>query len=116
MTAGGRHRLCALEDVPDGGSAGFAVDCPDGSALGIMVVRQGDLVHLYENSCPHIGTPLDFTPGQFLDLEREYILCSTHGALFRINDGRCISGPCVGDELTSIKAAVEDGMVYALLD
>lgn len=114
--AASRHELCAVGDIPDNGSAGFAVDRPDGSKLGIMAIRRGDVVHLYENSCPHIGTPLDFTPGQFLDLEREHILCSTHGALFRIEDGHCISGPCVGDDLTSITAVVADGKVYALLD
>ncbi|MEQ8667421.1 MAG: Rieske 2Fe-2S domain-containing protein [Rhodospirillales bacterium] len=116
MTTARRLALCALEDITDGGSAGFAVDRGDGSTLGIMAIRRIGGIHLYENACPHIGTPLDFTPGQFLDLEREYILCSTHGALFRIEDGHCISGPCAGDELTSIKAAIEDGVVYALLD
>lgn len=111
----GGHRLCSLDDIADGGSAGFAVDRGDGTMIGVMAIRRGGRVFLYENTCPHIGTPLDFEPGQFLDLEREYILCSTHGALFRIDDGYCISGPCSGDNLTPIKADVRDGAVYALI-
>jgi len=109
------QRLCALDEIEDGGSAGFAVAKPDGAMIGVMVIRQGDKVFVYENSCPHIGSPLDFEPGQFLDLDREFIICSTHGALFKIEDGFCISGPCMGDNLTPIKAECRDGAVYALI-
>lgn len=109
------HRLCALHDIADGESAGFAVERGDGSKIGVMVIRQGDEVFLYENSCPHIGTPLDFTPGQFLDIDRAYIICSTHGALFRIGDGHCVSGPCAGDSLTPIAGFVRDGDVFVTL-
>lgn len=91
------------------------MDKPDGSRIGVMVIRQGDDVFVYENNCPHIGAPLDFEPGEFLDLDREFIICSTHGALFQINDGYCVSGPCMGDHLTPIKAQVRDGEVYAIV-
>lgn len=111
-----RQRICAVNDIEDGESAGFAVEKPDGSKIGIMAIRQGDEVFLYENNCPHIGAPLDFEPGQFLDLDREFIICSTHGALFRIKDGYCISGPCMGDHLTAIEAVVEDGAVFAAVE
>ncbi|MBW8734832.1 MAG: Rieske (2Fe-2S) protein, partial [Asticcacaulis sp.] len=30
----------------------------------------------------------------------DMILCSWHGALFRIKDGYCVGGPCAGDRLT----------------
>jgi len=79
-----------------------------------MVIRRDDAAFVYVNSCPHIGSPLDFRPGQFLNLERTHILCSTHGALFRIEDGHCISGPCAGDRLEAAEAIVEDGMVYLI--
>ena len=109
------YTLCNLDDVDDGQSGGYALTHND-KLVGVMVIRQGDQVLTYQNSCPHIGTPLDFMPGQFLDVNREHILCSTHGALFRIDDGHCISGPCAGDALTPIKADVRDGVVYVDLD
>lgn len=102
--------LCSLDDIEVGGSAGFAIDV-NGKKIGIMAIRQGNDVYTYVNSCPHIGTPLDFKPGQFLDLGREHILCSTHGALFRITDGHCIAGPCAGRELKSVPNEIVDGAV-----
>ena len=35
------------------------------------------------------------------------ILCATHGALFRIEDGHCLSGPCVGESLTPLPVSIE---------
>jgi nitrite reductase/ring-hydroxylating ferredoxin subunit len=104
-------QLCTLDNVPDGGSEGFVVDTDDGRC-GLMVIRQGDGVVCYTNSCPHIGTPLDIQPGKFLDRAGAHILCTTHGALFNIDDGLCIAGPCVDDHLTPIATEVRDGVVF----
>lgn len=79
--------------------------------LDILVVRQGQRVYGYRNSCPHIGGPLDWVADQFLDLHREYIQCATHAALFRITDGVCVAGPCTGDHLVPVPPAVKDGVV-----
>ena len=108
-----RERLCALDDIPDGGSIG-AKGMVDGEEKALTVVRQGDEVFVYVNSCPHIGAPLDFAPGQFLDLTRTHIICSNHAALFRIEDGFCIRGPCHGRSLEPVPAAVENGIVHLI--
>lgn len=104
-------RLCALDDITDGTSAGFIAEFKD-KRIAVLAVRQGDDVFIYENNCPHIGSPLDFKPGQFLNIEQTHIICSTHGALFEINDGLCISGPCEGDQLTPLDASIRDGSIY----
>ena len=101
------HALCPLDDIADGGSAGFEV-----AGKLVMAIRQGDTVFAYVNSCPHVGTPLDMWPGRFLTRDGEYILCATHGALFRIEDGHCVAGPCVGRGLTPIEARVERRCKY----
>ncbi|NQV98920.1 MAG: Rieske (2Fe-2S) protein [Rhodospirillales bacterium] len=92
-------RLCKLDDIEDGGSAGFVIETPDDGKRSVIAVRQADTVHAYVNSCPHIGAPLDFQPGQFLNRNRTHIMCSTHGALFQIEDGLCIAGPCTDKSL-----------------
>jgi nitrite reductase/ring-hydroxylating ferredoxin subunit len=83
--------------------------------MDILVVRQGNRVYGYLNNCPHTGGPLDWVPGQFLDLDREHIQCATHAALFRIADGVCVCGPCAGDHLTPVTMAVEAGEVILLV-
>ena len=63
------------------------------------------------NGTLHNGTPLDFEPGRFLDLERAHILCTNHGALFRIEDGYCVSGPCAGKHLEPAEAEIRSGFL-----
>ncbi|MBC67605.1 MAG: Rieske, partial [Acinetobacter sp.] len=47
------------------------------------------------------------------DQDREYIQCSTHGALFSVETGECISGPCLGDFLEKVNLEVHsDGGIY----
>ena len=104
-------RLAALEEIPDGEARGFAIRTPRG-VVDILVVRRGTWVAAYENVCPHVGTPLDWTPDEFLDRERRHLICATHGALFRIEDGVCVAGPCEGDQLEPWPVAVRDGAVW----
>ena len=95
--------LCRLDEIEDGEAKGFALD--DGRD--IFVVRDGAAVHGYLNSCPHQGTPLDWTPDRFISEDSGLILCATHGAQFEIADGLCVAGPCEGDRLTPVAVAVD---------
>jgi nitrite reductase/ring-hydroxylating ferredoxin subunit len=102
--------VCRLEDIEDPGSKGMTVSIA-GQLQDIFVVRQGDSVFGYLNSCPHTGGPLDWTPDRFLALDGRYIQCAMHAALFRVEDGRCIAGPCNGDRLTPVPVEVDAGVV-----
>jgi nitrite reductase/ring-hydroxylating ferredoxin subunit len=64
------------------------------------------------NSCPHIGTPLDWMPDRFLSADGSRIVCATHGAEFRITDGECLRGPCFGERLERVVIQIKDGTVY----
>lgn len=81
-----------------------------------MAIRQGEQVFVYINSCPHIGAPLDWHPGQFLTRDKKAIQCTAHGAMFRIEDGECFFGPCVGQGLEPVTVAVLDGAVHLVPD
>lgn len=107
-------RLCRLDDVPENGSNGFLLETDKGR-FGAMVIRQGEAFYVYLNSCPHIGAPLDLQPGRFLNQDGSHIICTTHGALFRIDDGYCVSGPCAGASLMALDAHLEDGEVVVNL-
>ena len=103
-------RLCHVDDIPDGDSRGFFVEL-GGAWHTLFAVRRGNAVFAYVNSCPHTGAPLNFLPDKFLDLQKTRILCTNHGALFRIEDGHCIHGPCAGKDLQSAPVLVERGEV-----
>ena len=103
--------LCRLDDIPDGGCKGFQIG-KGAARRELFGVRRGGRVFVYENSCPHTGSPLDWQPDVFLDVEKQFIQCATHGALFRIEDGYCVHGPCIGGHLTPLPARIEDGLVF----
>lgn len=99
-------RLCRLQEIPDGEARGFDLG-PGLEPREVFVVRDGRRLHGYVNACPHLGTPLEFQPDRFLTADGSFILCSTHGALFRIEDGYCIAGPCAGRSLTGVGLVVD---------
>ncbi len=104
------RRLCRLEEVSEGDARGFALD--DGTGVRkVLVVRRGGRVFGYLNRCPHAGTPLDWVPGRFFCRSREYLMCAMHGALFEIETGLCIDGPCAGDRLAPVALRIEGGAV-----
>ena len=107
------NKLCNLSDIEDGNSAAFTAEF-DGKTNMVLAVRNGERVTVYLNSCPHTGAPLDLNEGKFLSRERKYIICSTHGALFKIEDGYCISGPCRSSSLEAVPVTIKNGDVLIL--
>ena len=106
--------LCRLEDIPDGGAKGFPP--ASGAFMGLLAVRQGDGVQVYVTSCPQLGVPLDWAPVRFLSADGSHIVCAMHGAVFQIEDGHCIRGPCHGDRLERVRAEIRDGAIWVPAD
>ena len=77
----------------------------------IFIVKKDNLLHIYFNSCPHLGTPLEWQEDQFLDEDGALIRCATHGALFAIESGQCLVGPCKGKSLRKIPFIVSEGAI-----
>ena len=103
-------RLCALDNIADPGAKGFMFR--EGEALFAgFVVRRGQTVIGYIDRCPHAGLPMAAAPDRFLTRERDLILCGAHGALFRIDDGACVAGPCHGRALLRWPVEVREGDV-----
>ena len=66
----------------------------------------------YVNRCVHVPAEMDWQPGEFLDADRRWILCSIHGATYEPADGRCVGGPCGRGRLQPIALEERDGQVY----
>lgn len=77
----------------------------------MFVVRTDRQCIAYVNACPHAFTPLETFADKFLTRNKDQILCTTHGALFNLDDGYCTSGPCAGKSLVAIPIQVIGGMI-----
>lgn len=102
--------LCPLHAIPDGGAKGLeVVEKPQ--SVGVILLRRGEAVRGYLNRCPHRGLPLETFPDAFLDETGELLICTNHGARFRVSDGLCVKGPCLNLSLVRLPLRVEDGTV-----
>jgi len=102
--------ICPVRELADPGAKGFTLGSGDWPLRG-FVVRRGATVRAYVNHCPHAGFPLNWQPDQFLAPRAPLILCVMHGALFDIETGTCVSGPCAGMALRALPVRVADGWV-----
>lgn len=78
------------------------------------VYRRHNLL-VYLNRCPHLGLPLNWMPDKFLDADAELIQCSSHGALFTIDQGLCVAGPCVEQSLLQLETKLENANYFVRL-
>lgn len=101
----------ALADIADPGCREFSIGDGDWPFKG-FVVRKGDEVYAYQNYCMHVGHPLNWQPDRFLTREGDRIICSSHGAMYEIESGVCVAGPCPGKALRRVEAAIRAGQVY----
>lgn len=108
-------RLGRLADLADGGAQGF--DPLREGRDTMFVVRHGSRVFAYRNACPHVDfARMEWKKNEFLNAARTHIRCSAHGALFRIDDGVCEAGPCVGSILGHVAVEVRDDELWLVGD
>ena len=102
--------LCGLGELKDPDSRGFDAQRA-GTPWDFFLVHKDGRVFGYRNQCPHTGAPLDWMPDQFLDPEGSLIQCAMHGALFRVEDGLCVQGPCAGRSLSPVPLRIVGNLV-----
>ena len=98
----------ALQDSGDG--VRFEIEFR-GERAPAFAVRYGGRVHAYLNRCAHVAMELDWREGQFFDLEGRDLICSTHGATYAPDTGRCLRGPCFREGLVSLPVEERSGRV-----
>jgi nitrite reductase/ring-hydroxylating ferredoxin subunit len=105
------HILCKTTDIKDPGSKSFEVKIK-GKTQSIFVVHKNAAFFAYYNRCPHTGASLEWQENQFLDLDKELIQCATHDALFVIDSGKCIAGPCMDESLQALALSVKNDEIH----
>jgi nitrite reductase/ring-hydroxylating ferredoxin subunit len=102
--------LCRIDELADDGCRGFSVGAGK-ARFELFLVRKRGRLYGYVNECPHLGTPLELIQDRFLTRDKERLLCTAHGAEFRIEDGYCVTGPCFGCSLRPIPLDFRDGTI-----
>jgi nitrite reductase/ring-hydroxylating ferredoxin subunit len=104
--------LCAGSALEDTGKALVFDVLEYGAPARAFALRFGGRVVCYLNRCLHVPVELDWQPGEFLDSDRRWIICSIHGATYEPADGRCVGGPCGRGRLAAVRVEERDGQVY----
>lgn len=104
--------ICPAQELFDGGKGfRFPVTAGGEDRTG-FVVRYRGVPYAYLNRCAHVPVELDWNQGEFFDSEGHYIMCSTHGAMYVPETGRCAGGPCRGGRLRQISVFERDGQIF----
>jgi len=108
--------ICPARSIAPGTAKPFSLsritETGESRPFPIVIVRIGvDAFFGYVNSCPHEKAWLNIGSGEFFNEERTRLKCGRHGALFEIESGACVEGPCKGASLEPVAVAVIDGEV-----
>ena len=104
--------LCASSALEEKGRAVLFPVLQWGQPARAFALRFEGRAVAYLNRCAHVPIELDWQPGQFLDADREWIVCSMHGASYDPRSGRCGGGPCGRGRLMAVALEERDGQVY----
>ncbi len=106
------QRLCRSDELIERGNALVFDVLHFREPAHAFALRFEGRVVAYLNRCVHVPTEMDWQPGEFLDSDKRYIVCSIHGATYEPANGRCAGGPCGRGRLTVLQVEERDGQVY----
>ena len=107
-----RHPLCESAALAERGKAVVWDVMQWGRPARAFALRIDGRVVGYLNRCVHVPTEMDWQEGEFLDMDRRWILCSIHGAHYDPANGQCVGGPCGRGKLTPVTCHEQDGQVW----
>jgi nitrite reductase/ring-hydroxylating ferredoxin subunit len=80
--------------------------------MALLVRERSGAIVAYRNLCRHLPVPLDGGTGELLSEDGAHLVCGTHGAIYRLQDGYCVDGPCEGLALQRLFVREENGDLY----
>lgn len=73
-----------------------------------FVVKKGGKYYAYQNLCMHLPITLDLNDDDFFTYDKAHLQCHMHGAMYVVETGVCIAGPCEGTTLVSLEVLEEE--------
>jgi len=111
------NRIVLKSDELEEGAKGIRFPLPTlGEFATGFVVRFQGKPYAYINQCAHVPVELDWNEGDFFTVQKDYLICSTHGAHYRPDNGFCVMGPCKGKSLKSIPVIEQNQEIIINLD
>ena len=84
-----------------------------GEPVEAFVVNFRGALHAWVNRCRHLPMTMDWVENRFLDERGEFVVCATHGGLYRPDTGECVAGPPLGRGLIRVPLRVEGDRLLA---
>ncbi len=89
----------------------MSVDARGRPREAIVLLDHDGAPRAFINRCKHLPIPIDSGSRVFFTSDKSALLCGTHGARFRLNDGYCFAGPCHGASLDPIDLRIEGSIL-----
>lgn len=80
----------------------------------VVVLDELGTAHAYRNECMHVAIPLAILSESMF--RENTLLCATHGARYRLEDGYCFEGPCLGQSLERLPIEFDGSVVRIRID
>jgi nitrite reductase/ring-hydroxylating ferredoxin subunit len=110
-----RQKIALVGELKDGQTKKFTIRRADRVTEAFLIRRGGDYF-AYLNLCRHWMVGLDYDDNDFLTEDGNWVVCKSHGALYRTETGECESGPCNGAALYRVPLEQDRSAVWALVD
>lgn len=105
------RRVAAIEEVPVEGTLLVTLErIDDGTRREVILTRRNGDVLAYENRCQH-WRDVRLDKGDGARTRDGEIVCAKHGAIFAVESGECVHGPCMGAALAPVSVSVAGGEV-----
>src|SRR3989338_2884916 len=73
-----------------------------------FVTNKNGQYYAYQNLCMHLPVTLDLNDSKFFTHDKQHLQCHMHGAMYEVETGYCVAGPCQGARLIALELK-EDG-------
>lgn len=97
--------------LTEGKAINLKLDVGQKQKLHVLVLRHQGQTYAWLNYCPHWGVQLGTRGDDYFTTDGQFLICQTHKALFRPDDGLCTFGPCIGQSLNALPLEEVDGVI-----